>query len=175
MEVNEKDQHMCVRKQGATWRAGGKRDSSSPVSSNGHQVSWCCSWHDGFAFAYEHALFRNNSWQRALRRHSSGSCNSGFPVKSQTRNQHQLIISSCWRSQGLIFTLSANETAVLCSGSAQGKLGKLWQLGGLFFGSGEKTKLRTSRCWEGLGQEEKGMTEDEMAGWYRRLDGHEFG
>ena len=25
------------------------------------------------------------------------------------------------------------------------------------------------------GQEEKGMTEDEMAGWYHRLDGHGFG
>ena len=24
------------------------------------------------------------------------------------------------------------------------------------------------------GQEEKGMTEDEMAGWYHQLDGHEF-
>ena len=24
------------------------------------------------------------------------------------------------------------------------------------------------------GQEEKGMTEDEMAGWHPRLDGHEF-
>ena len=24
------------------------------------------------------------------------------------------------------------------------------------------------------GQEEKGMTEDEMAGWHCRLDGHEF-
>ena len=42
------------------------------------------------------------------------------------------------------------------------------------------------RDWEGLGagggidaggiweQEEKGMTEDEMAGWHHRLDGHEF-
>ena len=28
------------------------------------------------------------------------------------------------------------------------------------------------RVW---GQEEKGMTEDEMAGWHHRLDGHEFG
>ena len=27
------------------------------------------------------------------------------------------------------------------------------------------------RVW---GQEEKGMTEDEMAGWHHRLDGHEF-
>ena len=26
----------------------------------------------------------------------------------------------------------------------------------------------------GWGQEEKGTTEDEMAGWYHRLDGHEF-
>ena len=24
------------------------------------------------------------------------------------------------------------------------------------------------------GQEEKGMTEDEMAGWQNRLDGHDF-
>ena len=29
--------------------------------------------------------------------------------------------------------------------------------------------------WEGLkGQEEKGTTEDEIAGWHHRLDGHEF-
>ena len=25
------------------------------------------------------------------------------------------------------------------------------------------------------GQEEKGTTEDEMAGWHHQLDGHEFG
>ena len=28
-------------------------------------------------------------------------------------------------------------------------------------------------CWEGLGQEEKGTTEDEMAGWHHWLCGHE--
>ena len=27
---------------------------------------------------------------------------------------------------------------------------------------------------EDWGQEEKGMTEDEMAGWHHRLHGHEF-
>ena len=27
----------------------------------------------------------------------------------------------------------------------------------------------------GWGQEEKGMTEDEIAGWHHRLDGHKFG
>ena len=29
-------------------------------------------------------------------------------------------------------------------------------------------------CWERLKAGEKGMTEDEMVGWHRRLDGHEF-
>ena len=33
-------------------------------------------------------------------------------------------------------------------------------------------KTDDGRDW---GQEEKGTTEDEMAGWHHRLDGHEFG
>ena len=37
-------------------------------------------------------------------------------------------------------------------------------------GSLEKT-LMLGRDW---GQEEKGTTEDEMAGWHHRPDGHEF-
>ena len=32
-------------------------------------------------------------------------------------------------------------------------------------------KTDAGRVW---GQEEKGTTEDEMAGWHHRLDGHEF-
>ena len=32
-------------------------------------------------------------------------------------------------------------------------------------------KTDTGRDW---GQEEKGTTEDEMAGWHHQLDGHEF-
>ena len=32
-------------------------------------------------------------------------------------------------------------------------------------------KTDAGRDW---GQEEKGMTEDEMAGWHHRLDGHEL-
>ena len=31
-----------------------------------------------------------------------------------------------------------------------------------------------SDAWRDWGQEEKGTTEDEMAGWYHRLDGREF-
>ena len=33
-------------------------------------------------------------------------------------------------------------------------------------------KTDAGRDW---GQEEKGMTEDVMAGWHHRLNGHEFG
>ena len=38
----------------------------------------------------------------------------------------------------------------------------------------ELTHWKRPWCWEGLGQEEKGTTEDEMAGWHYQLDGHEF-
>ena len=38
----------------------------------------------------------------------------------------------------------------------------------------ELTHWKRPWCWEGWGQEEKWTTEDEMAGWYHRLDGHEF-
>ena len=35
----------------------------------------------------------------------------------------------------------------------------------------EDLKDFSGRDW---GQEEKGTTEDEMAGWHHRVDGHEF-
>ena len=42
----------------------------------------------------------------------------------------------------------------------------------VFFGRNDALeKTDAGRDW---GQEEKGTTEDEMAGWYRRLDGCEF-
>ena len=34
--------------------------------------------------------------------------------------------------------------------------------------------LEDSDAGSDRGQEEKGMTEDEMAGWHHQLDGHEF-
>ena len=34
---------------------------------------------------------------------------------------------------------------------------------------------KDSDAWRDWGQEEKGMTEDETAGWHHWLDGHEFG
>ena len=38
----------------------------------------------------------------------------------------------------------------------------------------ELTHWKRPWCWEGLRQEEKGTTEDEMVGWYHWLNGHEF-
>ena len=38
----------------------------------------------------------------------------------------------------------------------------------------ELTHLKDPDAGRDWGQEEKGMTEDEMAGWHHRLDGHEF-
>ena len=34
--------------------------------------------------------------------------------------------------------------------------------------------LKKPWCWENWGQEEKETTEDEIVGWYHRLNGHEF-
>ena len=38
----------------------------------------------------------------------------------------------------------------------------------------ELTRWKRPWCWEGLGAGGEGMTENEMAEWYHRLDGHEF-
>ena len=38
----------------------------------------------------------------------------------------------------------------------------------------ELTHWKGPWCWKDWGQEEKGMTEDEMAGWHHWLDGHGF-
>ena len=49
---------------------------------------------------------------------------------------------------------------------------KLQYFGHLMRSVDSLEKTDAGRDW---GQEEKGTTEDEMAGWHHRLDGHEFG
>ena len=39
---------------------------------------------------------------------------------------------------------------------------------------GRVDSLEKTLMLGGIGEEEKGTTEDEMAVWYHRLDGHEF-
>ena len=48
---------------------------------------------------------------------------------------------------------------------------KLQYFGHLMRGVDSFKKTDDGRDW---GQEEKGTTEDEMAGWHHRLDGHDF-
>ena len=48
---------------------------------------------------------------------------------------------------------------------------KLQYFGHLMRRTDTLEKTDAGRDW---GQEEKGTTEDEMAGWHHRLDGHEF-
>ena len=48
---------------------------------------------------------------------------------------------------------------------------KLHYTGHLMRGVNSLEKTDSGRDW---GQEEKGTTKDEMAGWHHRLDGHEF-
>ena len=49
--------------------------------------------------------------------------------------------------------------------------GALYQPRGLGWGGRLGGRVKRGREW---GQEQKGATEDEMAGWHHRLDGHEF-
>ena len=44
----------------------------------------------------------------------------------------------------------------------------------LFTWCEEPTHWKSHWCWENWGQEEKGVTEDKMAGWHHRFNGHEF-
>ena len=44
-----------------------------------------------------------------------------------------------------------------------------WNSSNLATSCEELTHWKRLRCWEGLGQEEKGLTEDEMAGWHHWL------
>ena len=56
--------------------------------------------------------------------------------------------------------------------SLEGMMLKLQYFGHLMQRVDSLEKTDAGRDW---GQEEKGTTEDEMAGWHHRLDGHEFG
>ena len=43
-----------------------------------------------------------------------------------------------------------------------------------YFGHLMRRVRKDPDAGRGWGQKEKGTTEDEMAGWHHRLDGHEF-
>ena len=84
----------------------------------------------------------------------------------------------CWRLFRVPWTTRRSNQSILKEISPGCSLeGMMLKLKLQYFGhlmrrvdSLEKT-LMAGRDW---GQEEKGTTEDEMAGWHHQLDGHEF-
>ena len=79
-----------------------------------------------------------------------------------------------WESLGL----QGDPTSPFWRRSALGVLWKewcwSWNSNTLATSCEELTHWKRPWCLEGLGAEEKGMTEDEMAGWHHWLDGREF-
>ena len=49
-----------------------------------------------------------------------------------------------------------------------------WSSNTLATDAKEPSHWKRPWCWERLGQDEKGITEDEMIGWHHWLSGHEF-
>ena len=92
----------------------------------------------------------------------------------------ELMLLSCglgedfWESLGL----QGDPTSPFWRKSALGFLWKewcqSWNSSTLATSCEELTHWKRLWCWEELGLEEKGMTEDEMVGWHHRLNGHEF-
>ena len=78
-----------------------------------------------------------------------------------------------WESLGL----QGDPTSPFWRRSALGFLWRKWcwswNSSTLATSCEELTHWKRLWCWEGWGREEKGTTEDEMAGWHHWLDGHE--
>ena len=84
----------------------------------------------------------------------------------------------CWRRLLRVPWTARRSTSPFWRRSALGFLWKewcwSWNSSPLATSCEELTHWKRPWCSEGLGQEEKGRTEDEMAGWHYQLEGHEF-
>ena len=81
----------------------------------------------------------------------------------------------CWRRLLRVFlTTRRSNQSILKKISPENSLeGQMLKLKRQYFGQlmWRTDSLEAGKDWR---QQEKGMTEDEMAGWHHRLDGHEF-
>ena len=105
----------------------------------------CESWTVKKAERWKIDAFELWCWRRLLR------------VPWTARRSNQSILKEISRGCSLEGTYAEAESPVLWPPDA-----KSWLIG---------KDPDAGRDW---GQEEKGVTEDEMAGWHHRLDGHEF-
>ena len=106
----------------------------------------------------------------------------GFESWTVKEAEHQRIDAFelwCWRRLLKVpWTARRSNQSILkeispgCSLEGMMLKVKLQYFGHLMRRVASLEKTDAGRDW---GQEEKGMTEDEMAGWHHRLDGHGFG
>ena len=103
-----------------------------------------------------------------------------WTVKKAERQRIDAFELWCWRRLLRIpWTARRSNQSILkeispgCSLKGMMLKLKLQYFGHLIRGE-ELTHWKRLWCWKGLGQEEKGTTEDEMAGWHHWLNGHEF-
>ena len=102
-----------------------------------------------------------------------------WTVKKAERRRIDAFELWCWRRLLRVpWTAKRSNQFILKETSPGCSLGrmmlklKLQYFGHLMWRVDSLEKTDAGRDW---GQEEKGTTEDEMAGWHHRLDGHEFG
>ena len=100
-----------------------------------------------------------------------------WTVKKAERQRIDVFELWCWRRLLRVpWTAKRSNQSILkeispgCSLEGLMLKLKFQYFGHLMWSIGKDCDAR--RDW---GQEEKGMIEDEMAGWHHRLDGHEFG
>ena len=85
-----------------------------------------------------------------------------WTVKKAERQRIDAFELWCWRRLlRVLWTARGSNQSILKETSPECSL--------------EGLMLRLKLQYFDWGQEEKGMTEDEMAGWHHRLDAHEFG
>ena len=94
-----------------------------------------------------------------------------WTVKKAERRRIDAFELWCWRR--LLRSNQSILTEISPGISVEGMMLKLklQYFGHLMRRVDSLEKTDAGRDW---GQEEKGMTEDEMAGWHHQLDGHEF-
>ena len=111
-------------------------------------------------------------------------CRWHHPYGREWRDLKSLLMKLKEESEKVGLKLIIQNTKIMASGPITS-----WEIDGetvernsstLATSCEELTHWERPWCWGkggvvvGLGEEEKGMTEDEMAGWHHRLYGHEF-
>ena len=101
-----------------------------------------------------------------------------WTVKKAERRRMDAFELWCWRRLSRVPCTARRSNQSILKEIALGFLWKewcwSWNSSTLATSCEELTHWKNSDAGRDWGQEEKGTTEDEMAGWHHQLDGHEF-